>query len=204
MSHAAGVSLVSTLRRLLRPPRHASLERCELCDAELPERHLHLADVHARRLVCACRLCGTMAGVAGRYRAVGTARPAPPGVTIPEAQWATLGIPVDLAFVFFNTQLARIVAVYPGPAGPTESRLPLDAWSAIAAGQPALREMAPDVEALLVRRTDDQSYRGWLVPIDACYELVGRIRRHWSGLGGGDTVRQEIDRFFGALHGEAS
>jgi hypothetical protein len=37
------------------------------------------------------------------------------------------------------------------------------------------------------------------VPIDACYELVGRIRTHWKGLDGGDDVRTEMDRFFAAL-----
>jgi hypothetical protein len=35
-----------------------------------------------------------------------------------------------------------------------------------------------------------------IVPIDACYELVGRIRRAWRGFQGGDDVWREIDEFF--------
>jgi hypothetical protein len=34
------------------------------------------------------------------------------------------------------------------------------------------------------------------VPIDVCYELVGRIRRAWRGFQGGDDVMREIDLFF--------
>jgi hypothetical protein len=35
-----------------------------------------------------------------------------------------------------------------------------------------------------------------IVPIDACYELVGRIRSAWQGFRGGDVVWREIDGFF--------
>ena len=38
-----------------------------------------------------------------------------------------------------------------------------------------------------------------IVPIDACYELVGRIRRTWSGIHSGDEVMREIDAFFGRI-----
>ena len=38
-----------------------------------------------------------------------------------------------------------------------------------------------------------------IVPIDACYELVGRIRHTWSGIHGGDEVIREIDAFFGRI-----
>ena len=44
-----------------------------------------------------------------------------------------------------------MTAFYPSPAGATESLLPLTAWEEIVRENPALREMQPDVEALLVR-----------------------------------------------------
>jgi len=37
------------------------------------------------------------------------------------------------------------------------------------------------------------------VPIDACYELVGAVRRAWHGLDGGSEVREAINAFFAAL-----
>ena len=117
---------------------------------------------------------------------------------IAPAQWDALAIPVDLAFFFFNSDLARTVACYPGPAGAAESLLPLAAWPALVDANPWIQALAPDVEALLVRRIDEE-YICFLVPIDACYELVGRIRSEWTGLGGGDRVRREIDQFFATI-----
>jgi hypothetical protein len=32
--------------------------------------------------------------------------------------------------------------------------------------------------------------------IDACCELVGRVRRHWKGFSGGDEAWSEIETFF--------
>jgi hypothetical protein len=42
------------------------------------------------------------------------------------------------------------------------------------------------------------------VPIDRCYELVGRMRRHWRGFDGGDEVRAQIEVFFAGLGSEAA
>ncbi len=36
----------------------------------------------------------------------------------------------------------------------------------------------------------------YLVPIDACYELVGLLRMHWTGFDGGPEARADIDAFF--------
>jgi hypothetical protein len=32
--------------------------------------------------------------------------------------------------------------------------------------------------------------------VDACYELVGIIRRHWRGFDGGAEARASIEQFF--------
>ena len=204
MTGVPDVPLVATLRRLLQPPATAA-ERCELCAAELPRPHRHLVDVHTRRLLCVCGVCGTLEPMsraqdgpaAPRYRAV-SRRFEALAPEIADAQWRALAVPVDLAFFFFNTTLGRAVGFYPGPTGATESQFPAEAWEALADSVPAIRTMAPDVEALLVRRTDAR-VAAYIVPIDACYELVGRIRTGWSGFGGGAAVREAIEDFFSAV-----
>jgi len=182
------------------------VEQCELCSAVVPSAHQHLLDTAARRLVCSCRACATLfadATIGGRsLRLVPSDVRELAGVTDDDVFWAELAVPVDLAFFFFDTAAARTVAFYPSPMGATESQLSLDAWSRFAAANPALGSMRPDVEALLVNRTR-QRKQHWIAPIDACYTLAGVIRTNWKGLGGGDDVWRELDRFFDDLRARA-
>jgi hypothetical protein len=171
---------------------------CELCAQSIPEGHGHVVDVERRRLLC---VCGTCSGVGGRFRRVPSRYVRLPPMTV--AQWEALGFPVGLVFLVANSPAGTVTASYPGPAGATESVLPLDMWPALVEERPDLRDLAPDVEALLVRRVGDE-YRCYIVPIDACYELIGRIRRAWTGFGGGTAVEAEIDRFFGSVVQRAS
>jgi len=117
---------------------------------------------------------------------------------ISDAEWEALALPIDLAFVFYSTGFGKMTAMYPSPAGATESLLPLTAWETLGANNPDLTGMLPDVEALLANRVGDtRAY--FIAPIDKCYELVGTIRKHWKGLSGGEEVWREIDKFFAAL-----
>lgn len=43
----------------------------------------------------------------------------------------------------------------------------------------------------------------YLVPIDACYEFVGRLRLLWHGFDGGQQAREFIDGFFDRLAARA-
>ena len=90
-----------------------------------------------------------------------------------------------------------MTAFYPSPAGATECRLDLQAWDRIAAAHPMMVAAAPDVEAILISRgppgTDDVEC--FLVPVDACYELAGRMRLQWRGFDGGAEARQSIGSF---------
>ena len=61
-----------------------------------------------------------------------------------------------------------------------------------------LAGLTPDVEALLVYKRP-QGFEGYVVPIDACYGLVGIVRRHWKGFQGGEEAWQAIEGFFGDL-----
>jgi hypothetical protein len=132
---------------------------------------------------------------AGRFRAVPARYLADPGHRLDERAWETLQIPVGVAFFFRNAALDRLVALYPSPAGATESELDPDTWTAVLGDSRLAGLLEPDVEALLLRRTDDH-VDCHLVPIDVCYELVGRMRLLWQGFDGGREARAALDEFF--------
>jgi hypothetical protein len=181
-------------------------ERCELCAAPILSGHRHLVDVAARTLRCACRACALLfdrpAGVGVQYRLVPDRRWHLPGFVLSDVDWDALRIPVDTAFFFEDSAVARMVAFYPSPAGAVESTLDLSVWAGLAAANPVLGRLTADVEALLVHRTP-AGRDHWLVPIDDCYALVGLIRTHWTGLAGGPAVWREIAEFFTGLRARA-
>ena len=181
-------------------PRPQPGEVCELCGEMIGDEHGHLVDIERRALMCSCRGCYllfTDETAALRYRAVPERYLAFDELTLDARAWDELQIPVGLAFLFQNSLQQRTIAFYPGPAGATESELPLAAWQQILRDNPALAVLRADVEALLVRRTADSAGNAcYLVPIDACYELVGRLRMLWRGFDGGQQAHQAIADFF--------
>ncbi len=191
----------ATLRRLARP--QSPSERCEFCSAAIPPHHRHLLEVASRNIVCACDGCALrFESAVGRWKLIPRdARPLP-DFRIADAEWEALALPINLAFFFYRTPAQKVLAMYPSPAGATESLLPLASWETLVAANPCLARMEPDVEALLVRRLGE-AREYYLAPIDLCFELVGLIRLHWRGFSGGDRVWQEIDRFFAKLKGPA-
>jgi hypothetical protein len=196
-----------TLRRFARKPDH-SLEHCQLCNAGLSSDHSHLIELSERKLVCTCEACGLLfSGPGKKYRRVPRRVRQLVNFQISDADWDSLLIPINLAFFFRDSRNHRTNALYPSPAGATESLLPLEAWNSIVQANPALAEMEPDVEALLVNRVgyarQAASAEYYIVPIDACYRLVGLIRMHWRGLSGGTEVWQEIGNFFAGLRAKA-
>ena len=119
-----------------------------------------------------------------------------PAFVIDDARWSALGVPVRLAFFLRHGDGGHWAALYPGPAGATESTLPLDAWNDLCAATPLCAAVEPDVEALLVAGDGHGRYDCFLVPISACYELVGRVKRCWRGFDGGDEARRAVADFF--------
>lgn len=191
---------VARLQQFARALRVVAEEHCELCSAPIAPDHPHLTEPAKRRLLCVCRGCALLLGnredrkyicVPERARILADFR-------LSDAEWDAFGIPIGLAFFFHSTAEERIVAFYPGPAGPTESLLDLTAWSGLVANNPALAELEPDVEALLVNRVNGaRDY--FAVPIDRCYGLVGLIRGRWQGVSGGREAWAAIDAFFNEL-----
>jgi hypothetical protein len=198
----AGLRRLRTRTEPARKPMPQAGERCEMCGEVVADEHSHVAKLDDRRLLCVCRACYllfTREGAAGgRYRAVPDRYARMPGFVLRSEQWERLQIPVDLAFFFQQSDLGSFVACYPSPGGATESLLDLDTWTEVIAANPALAQLAPDVEAVLVRRngTDFECFQ---TPIDACYELVGIVRTHWLGFHGGEEVWRRIDEFFDDL-----
>jgi hypothetical protein len=177
-------------------------ERCELCGEPVPPEHRHLLEVSTREIMCSCRACSILfdskAASEGRYRLIPDRRLFLEDFAMSDAQWESLRIPVDMAFFFHSAPAERVVAFYPSPMGPTESLLKLSAWEELERANPVLLGMEKDVEALLVNRARG-AREHFLVPMDRCYGLVGLIRMHWRGFGGGKEVWEEIGQFFEEL-----
>ena len=184
----------------------APADRGEMCDTEIDERHGHIADLDNRSILCACRACyllftrETAGGL--RYRAVPDRYLTDPESPVTAAEWERLQIPVAVAFFLRttagDTRQESAAAFYPGPAGATECLLDLDEWERLSADHPLLAAARPDVEAIVIRR-DSAHEDCYLVPIDACYELIGRMRAQWRGFDGGAEAHASIDAFFDDL-----
>ena len=192
-------------------PKPRPGERCELCAELLPDGHGHVVDLETRAMMCACRPCYLVFAPEGaggsRFCAVPERFVSFPDFTLSGSQWDALQIPVGVAFFFMNSSLDHIAAFYPSPAGATESLLSLDSWEQIVAANPDLASLRPDVEAFLVRSAERRSGEApaecYLVPIDACYELVGELRRLWKGFDGGTEAHAALDAFFDRVRAKA-
>ncbi|OCB37342.1 hypothetical protein A5676_18080 [Mycobacterium malmoense] len=182
-------------------------ERCEMCSEWIADEHQHVVNVADRQLMCVCRACYllfTDARAELRYRAVPDRYLSFPDFALDRRAWEALQIPVGVAFFFTNSALGRTVAFYPGPAGACESELALDVWDALRGADARVGMLADDVEALLVRVPETGPPQSYLVPIDACYEFVGRLRLLWRGFDGGQEAREFIDGFFSRLDARAA
>ena len=197
----------STLRQYTRPRRSKAeaVEMCELCSAGLGRQHPHLVELSSRRMLCACDACAMLFDgmERPRFRRVSRNLQHLTDFEMTDAQWESLLIPINMAFFFHSSVEGRVIALYPSPAGPVESLLPLEAWSEIEASYPALLHLQPDIEALLVNRVGHArglaSAEYYIAPIDECYKLIGLIRANWKGLSGGTEVWAEIGHFFSDL-----
>jgi Family of unknown function (DUF5947) len=181
-------------------------EKCEFCAAGIGAEHGHVADLERTSLMCACRPCYLLfthgQAARGRYRSVPDRYLADPAHPMTGAEWDVLEIPVGLAFFLRSSVAGEVTGFYPSPAGATQCRLDLAAWDRLATDHPLLAALAPDVEAALICRTEG-SVEHFLVPVDACYELAGRMRLHWRGFDGGEQARQSIADFLGQVRSRA-
>ena len=193
----------SILRQFAR--RRTSAERCELCSAELAPAHSHLLEPEKKQILCACEACAVLfCGQSGaHYLRIPRRICMLQDLQMTDMQWESLMIPINLAFFYYDSASARMIAMYPSPAGATESLLHLESWEEIRTQNRTLQSMEPDVEAFLVNRVGAEA-EYFLVPIDECFRLVGIIRMHWKGLSGGTEVWKQIQGFFTDLRSRCS
>ncbi|MGH9076734.1 MAG: DUF5947 family protein [Acidimicrobiales bacterium] len=194
---------LAVLASFRRPaPAGGPEERCEMCTEPMGAAHGHVVDRHHRSLVCTCRACYLLftssAAAGGRYQAVPERYRSVTDFSLTPGQWASLQIPVSVAFFFRNSALGATAAFFPSPAGATECLLPLDTWTDVEAANPILAALEPDVEAALVRAGGDR-FECFVVPIDSCYELVGHLRSLWRGFDGGHEVHAAMAAYFERL-----
>ena len=207
----AGV--VSGLRGLARAPAGgarvsagasvATEEACDLCGIGIPSDHRHLLALSERRIVCACEACWAMRSGEGDYRPTGNRTWWLPELEVPDDLWAGFQIPIGLAFFMESTVTSCVVAMYPSPAGATESELHFESWSRMLELNPVLSSLEPDIEGLIANRLSDPPMYV-IAPIDRCYELTGTIKAHWEGISGGSGVEVAVTEFFEALRAKAA
>ena len=200
-------SAFATLRQFARK-RNDNAETCEMCSRELASEHAHLLETANRKLICACEACAILFSGNQNLKFKRVPRDVRflSDFRLTDAQWDSLMIPIEMAFLYYSTPHGKVVAYYPSPAGPTESLLSLNTWNDVIQENAILNELRTDVEALLVNRVG--AGRGvkpeyYVVPIDECYKLVGLIRMHWRGLSGGTEVWREVGQFFAELKAKA-
>jgi hypothetical protein len=183
-------------------PRDPSLEYCDICGVTIPEDHRHLLHLPERRIVCACEPCWAMRSGEGDYRPTGTRTISLPELDLPDELWASFQIPIGLAFFMRSSVTECVVAMYPSPAGATESELHFDSWTRMCELNPVLAGLDADIEGLIVNRlAEPPTYV--IAPIDRCYALTGTIKASWEGISGGSGVGEAVAGFFERLQGEA-
>jgi len=200
--------LIASMRALARPGGAGAQgapgemrrpdERCEICNARIPQDHRHLLHLEDRRIVCSCEACWGLHSGDPEYRPAGMRTVWLTDFDCSDELWAGLRIPIGLAFFLRSGAVGGMVAFYPSPAGATESELGLDAWEALVARNPILDDLETDAEALIANRLSTP-HEYVIAPVDECYRLVGMIKSRWEGISGGSALETAVPEFFAGL-----
>ncbi|HEY5317395.1 MAG TPA: DUF5947 family protein, partial [Solirubrobacteraceae bacterium] len=160
-----------------------------------------MLNIEERRIVCTCESCWALRSGDAEYRPVGSRIVWLPELDMPDDVWAGFQIPIGLAFFMYSTTSECVVAMYPSPAGATESELHFDTWNRLVERNPELK-LDPDIEGLITNRLAEPPVYA-IAPIDRCYELTGAIKANWDGISGGTGVDEAVARFFEDLQAKA-
>jgi hypothetical protein len=178
-------------------------EQCDLCGIEIPSEHEHLLHLGDRRILCVCATCWAQRSGDPELRPTGNRVVWLDEFEMPDELWARLEVPIGLAFFMRSSSVGAMVAMYPSPAGATESELELSAWDELRALNPQLETLEPDAEALVVNRMSEP-HAHVIAPIDECYGLVGAIKMSWEGISGGDAIERAVPTFFQRLRSRSA
>jgi hypothetical protein len=205
-----GVALIHALRPYARrapQERRTESPGCEICGSPVGERHAHVLRRDPRQVVCSCAACAVLFrdpdASRARYRTIPERVLRDPTTSVDDATWAALGVPVGIAFFIVDEATGRCTGHCPSPAGAVQIDIEPPAWDDLRARVRIAREMAADVEALLVHRPRGGPSEVLVVPVDACYSLAGLVRTHWRGFDGGDDARRAIQRSIDELRARA-
>jgi hypothetical protein len=197
---------VASLRGLAQPrpsaPPPPDVDRCDLCGTTLASGHRHLLHLVERRIVCTCESCWALRSGDAEYRPAGSRTLWLPGLDVPDELWAAFQIPIGLAFFLESSTTGCVVALYPSPAGATESELHFSSWQRMVELNPVLDGLEPDVEGLIVNRLSSPRVYA-IAPIDRCYALTGAVKAAWEGISGGAGVGPAVDAFLERVRLEA-
>ena len=136
--------MVSGLRDLAEPkaptpaPAAGEQERCDLCQTTVPPDHRHMLNLYERQIVCVCESCWALRSGDAEFRPTGTRTLWLEDFELPEELWAQFRIPIGLAFFMHSSVTDCVVAMYPSPAGATESELHFETWSRLVEMNPVL------------------------------------------------------------------
>jgi hypothetical protein len=198
--------MVSGLRGLATPRPSEGVpeaELCDLCGTSVPPDHRHMLNLYERQIVCVCESCWALRSGDADFRPVGSRTLWLEEFELPEELWAQFRIPIGLAFFMHSSVTDCVVAMYPSPAGATESELHFETWNRLVEMNPVLSTLEADAEALIVNRTADP-HAFAIAPIDRCYMLVGLIKASWQGISGGAGVEEAIAAYFEDLRRAAA
>jgi hypothetical protein len=202
--------MVAGLRRLSngsQPLRQASTaaaaeEQCDLCGKPIDHDHRHLLHLVDRRILCTCESCLALRGGDAELAPTGTRTLWLDDFDLPDEIWASFGVPIGLAFFIDSSVTGGVAALYPSPAGATESEIETETWNRLRTQNPVLMGLEPDAEALIVNRMVDPPQHA-IAPIDECYRLVGLVKVNWEGISGGAGLERAIGGFFDELREKA-
>ncbi len=221
---------MAALQRIrARPPAHAEASRCEFCAQPLAERHEHVLEFSTGALSCSCIACALLFDREGQpLRRVPRDSRYLLGFDLDPLEWASLMIPVKLAFITgkagaglgitgprpgaspSGTRGAAALGPapsmdirYPSPGGIVTAPLDADLWISICSRHPELQSLRPGLEALLLNYME-RPHQLFITPIDQCYRLAGLVRSAWSGFSGGPEVRRHVHNLCAELRGGAS
>ena len=128
-------------------------EHCDLCGTSVPEDHRHMLDLDERKIVCTCEACWALRSGDAAYRPVGMRTLWLEGFDMPDELWAGFQLPIGLAFFLRSSTTDCVVAMYPSPAGATESELHFASWHH--GSQPGAGRHGAHCEALIVNRMSE-------------------------------------------------
>ena len=194
---SGGLEVLQRLRDSPPRPPEPIEERCELCPSPLPGRHGHLVDLEARSLLCACRGCYLLFTSTGR--AVTATGPCPRSTAGSPGSRSRRpsGTACRSRSAWPSSSSTRPSAAWPpstrarpGRPSPSCPSAPGRSWPA---RTPSWPPCVPTWRRSWCGPTGPgTAIEGFVVPIDACYELVGRLRMSWRGFDGGSEARDHL------------